>query len=104
MAADPDQTKMENFAGALNNFSDRTNSGKASPTDVHAMFDNNALLEGAVRRSQMLENAKKYDTSLGGEADLSKIGQDKIAIMVGDMQRAPNTVVQTVEALKRKGL
>ena len=61
------------------------------------MFDNNSNLEGAIRRSQMLESAKKYDTSAGGDADLSKLSPDNAASLIADLQRAPVPKVKPLE-------
>ena len=88
---------LEAFAGTFANFAERAESGKANPADVHAMFDNNSNLEGAIRRSQMLESAKKYDTSAGGDADLSKLSPDNAASLIADLQRAPVPKVKPLE-------
>ncbi|CAF0900087.1 unnamed protein product [Rotaria sordida] len=92
-----DPARLDKFATAMSDFTERANNGSANPTDVHAMFDNNAGLEGAIRRSQMLESAKKFDTSLGGEADLTKLNAEKAAALIADLQRAPVAKVKPLE-------
>jgi hypothetical protein len=92
-----DPARLDKFATAMADFTERASNGSANPSDVHAMFDNNSGLEGAIRRSQMLEGAKKYDTSLGGEADLSKLNAEKAAALIADLQRAPVDKVKPLE-------
>ncbi|MFA7338504.1 MAG: hypothetical protein WC028_17080 [Candidatus Obscuribacterales bacterium] len=92
-----DPARLDKFASSMADFTERASNGSANPSDVHAMFDNNAGLEGAIRRSQMLEGAKKYDTSLGGEADLSKLNAEKAAALIADLQRAPVAKVKPLE-------
>lgn len=92
-----DPARLDKFASSMSEFTERASNGSANPSDVHAMFDNNAGLEGAIRRSQMLEGAKKYDTSLGGEADLTKLNAEKAAALIAELQRAPVTKVNPLE-------
>lgn len=88
MANDP--SKMEQFAGTMSSFAERASNGVANTGDVHAMFDKNSALEQAIRNSQLVETAKKYDHSQpDGRADFSKINGDNAARLVAELQKAP---------------
>ena len=84
-----DPAKMEQFAGTMSNFAQRANDGTANTGDVHAMFDKNSALEQAIRNSQLVETAKKYDHSKDGSADFNKINSENAARLVAELQKAP---------------
>lgn len=90
-----DPQKLESFSTALGNFMERSQNGTANPTDVHALFDNNAGLEKAVRHSQLVEAAKDYDTSgKGGTPDLTKITSEKADKLIAELQLPPRKSVK----------
>lgn len=71
----------------MSDFVERSASGKANMTDVHAMFNNDSKLEAAIRNSAVLDAATKYDSSLpGGGADLTRLNSDNAARIVADLQ------------------
>jgi hypothetical protein len=84
-----DPKKMNDFASSLSHFMEASSHGKASPTDVHAMFNNNSDLEKAVRNARTIEAAKKYDTSRDGDPDLNKIKGENADKLIADLQLPP---------------
>jgi|EBPBio282013_DNA_FD.fasta_scaffold00534_44 hypothetical protein len=82
-----DPAKLDTFAQSMSDFVERSASGKANMTDVHAMFNNDSKLEAAIRNSAVLDAATKYDSSLpGGGADLTRLNSDNAARIVADLQ------------------
>ncbi|MBA3995516.1 MAG: hypothetical protein C0469_18515 [Cyanobacteria bacterium DS2.3.42] len=90
-----DPAKLEQFSGALANFYDKAAHGEANTTDVHAMFGNDAKLEAAIRNSQLVETAKKYDSSQGGAPDLEKVRKDNGDKLIAELQRNPTPPKET---------
>jgi hypothetical protein len=90
-----DPAKLEQFSGALANFYDKAAHGEANTSDVHAMFENNAALEAAIRNSQLVETAKKYDSSQGGAPDLEKVKKDNGDKLIAELQRNPTPPKET---------
>jgi len=90
-----DPAKLEQFSTAFANFADKASHGEANTTDVHAMFENNAALEAAIRNSQLVETAKKYDTSQGGNPDLEKVRKDNGDKLIAELQRNPTPPKET---------
>jgi hypothetical protein len=90
-----DPAKLEQFSGALANFYDKSAHGEANTTDVHAMFENNSALEAAIRNSQLVETAKKYDSSQGGSPDLEKVKKDNGDKLIAELQRNPTPPKET---------
>lgn len=89
-----DPQKLEQFSTALANFTDKAAHGEANTSDVHAMFENNAALESAIRNSQLVETAKKYDSSSGGP-DLEKVRKDNGDKLIAELQRNPTPPKET---------
>ena len=90
-----DPAKLEQFSTAFANFYDKAAHGEANTTDVHAMFGNDPKLEAAVRNSQLIETAKKYDTSQGGAPDLEKVRKDNGDKLIAELQRNPTPPKET---------
>lgn len=90
-----DPAKLEQFSGAFANFYDKAAHGEANTTDVHAMFENNSALEAAIRNSQLVETAKKYDSSQGGSPDLEKVKKDNGDKLIAELQRNPTPPKET---------
>lgn len=90
-----DPAKLEQFSTAFASFADKAAHGEANTSDVHAMFGNDAALEAAVRNSQLVETAKKYDTSQSGNPDLEKVKKDNGDKLIAELQRNPTPPKET---------
>lgn len=97
-----DPAKLEQFTNSFANFAELSHRGEASTSDVHAMFGNDANLERAIRNSQIVETAKKYDTSKDGQPDLEKVKKDRGDQLIAELQIAPKKAVTPIADAEKK--
>ncbi len=90
-----DPAKLEQFSRSPRQLHDKAAHGEANTTDVHAMFGNDAKLEAAIRNSQLVETAKKYDSSQGGARISKKVRKDSGDKLIAELQRNPTPPKET---------
>jgi hypothetical protein len=88
-----DPQKLESFATAFSSLLERTGNDTANPTDVHAVFNNDAKLEKAVRHLTLIDAGRKIATATSaGHPDLTKISNDKADKLIAELHLGPKRI------------